>query len=72
MAAVDGNFVAGNTIVVIPQLPINMSEDNFADPERYIPERWLKGDQCPERYRGDDRKAMQPFSVGPRNCIGKK
>ncbi|KAH6715439.1 cytochrome P450 [Leptodontidium sp. MPI-SDFR-AT-0119] len=68
---IDGNFVAGNTIVIIPQLPINMSKDNFADPERYVPERWLKGDQCPETYRGDDRKAMQPFSVGPRNCIGK-
>ncbi|KAK0105890.1 hypothetical protein ONS95_004403 [Cadophora gregata] len=67
---VDGHFVPGNTIVMVPQLPTYMSDANFADPRKFVPERWLKGDECPERYRGDNRKAMQPFSVGPRNCIG--
>jgi cytochrome P450 len=40
----------------------------FKDPEEFVPERWL-GDP---RYENDRREAAQPFSVGPRNCIGKK
>jgi cytochrome P450 len=36
--------------------------------EDFIPERWL-GDP---KFQNDKRDAFQPFSVGPRNCIGKK
>lgn len=43
------------------------SNDNFRDPETFIPERWL-GDPV---YADDQRAALQPFSYGPRNCIGK-
>ena len=45
----------------------NHSPRNFTDADSYIPERWL-GD--PE-YASDDRDAIQPFSFGPRNCLGK-
>ena len=31
-----------------------------------MPERW-PGDEC---YKVDRKKALQPFSLGPRNCIG--
>ena len=31
-----------------------------------MPERWL-GEA---RYAGDKRAVMQPFHVGPRNCLG--
>lgn len=40
----------------------------FKDAEVFVPERWL-GDP---KYADDKRVAVQPFSVGPRNCIGKK
>ena len=36
-----------------------------------MPERWLAGKECPERYRGDKRKVVQAFGSGPRVCIGK-
>ncbi|KAK6854788.1 hypothetical protein PG995_009133 [Apiospora arundinis] len=46
---------------------------NFADPETFIPERWL-----PEahplydaRFESDNKAAFKPFSAGPRDCIGK-
>jgi len=44
------------------------SEINFRDPKMFIPERWL-GDP---RYDGDAKEVLQPFSIGPRNCLGKK
>lgn len=44
------------------------SARNFADPDRFVPERWL-GDP---RFAADKRAALQPFSIGARNCIGKK
>jgi cytochrome P450 len=40
---------------------------NFRDPDSFIPERWI-GD----KYSADHKKAMQPFSLGPRGCIGKQ
>ncbi|KAK9775959.1 putative Cytochrome P450 [Seiridium cardinale] len=36
------------------------------NPDEFVPERWL-GD--PE-YKDDNREAHQPFSIGPRNCLG--
>ena len=40
--------------------------ENFRNPEKFAPERWM-GDPA---YAGDQRKALQPFSYGPRNCLG--
>lgn len=34
-------------------------------PEEFLPERWLG-----EGFAGDDKKAFQPFSTGPRACLG--
>lgn len=42
------------------------SSQHFADPDAFHPERFL-GDT---KYAGDKRHVVQPFSVGPRNCIG--
>lgn len=45
-------------------------KDNFVEPFAYRPERWIEGEN--EKYAADRRDAMQPFSFGPRNCIGRK
>jgi cytochrome P450 len=36
-------------------------------PYEFHAERWLED----KRFVSDNRKARQPFSAGPRNCIGK-
>ncbi|KAK3056238.1 hypothetical protein LTR09_002745 [Extremus antarcticus] len=41
--------------------------EHFKNAYEFHPERWL-GD--PE-YKDDNLDALEPFSVGPRNCLGK-
>ena len=42
---------------------------NFSQPERFMPERWL--DDARKEVGSEDKlDVVQPFSVGPRNCIG--
>lgn len=56
------------TLVSVPQWAAHQSELNFSQPQEFIPERWLND----ERFASDMRDVVNPFSVGPRNCIGKK
>lgn len=44
------------------------SAHNFRDPHAFVPERWLGN----EKFAGDRKVALQPFSVGSRDCLGKK
>ncbi|KAG9511998.1 benzoate 4-monooxygenase cytochrome P450, partial [Aureobasidium melanogenum] len=62
-----GRHVPARTSVGVSQWAANRSASNFVDPDVFIPERWL-GDI---RYQNDQRATVQPFSVGPRNCLGK-
>lgn len=50
-----------------------MSPTNFYDPDHFIPERWLpEAKNNPSSpFFSDNRDVLQPFSTGPRNCIGK-
>ncbi|XPS71818.1 hypothetical protein M3J09_003995 [Ascochyta lentis] len=57
------------TIVQCPIYTSQHSPLNFADPERFVPERFLL--EGKEKYGSDRRDALNPFSAGPRNCIGK-
>lgn len=51
----------------VPHHACNHSSKNFKNSDLFIPERWIGG---PE-FAQDNKVAFQPFSVGPRNCIGK-
>jgi len=50
------------------------SARNFARPNEFAPERWMSGVEAEaegSEWRRDDRAVFNPFSVGPRNCIGR-
>ncbi|KAF6831216.1 cytochrome p450 monooxygenase [Colletotrichum plurivorum] len=59
--------IPSGTLVEIQQWSSNHSPDNWTEPWKYDPERFLKTE--------DDEinrlVSLQPFSVGPRNCIGR-
>jgi cytochrome P450 len=46
---------------------------NFHDPDAFHPERWLPESTTnhSSQFYNDNRAALQPFSIGPRNCIGR-
>lgn len=68
---IEGRFVPAGTSVGVNHLSVYHSEDNFHQPELFLPERWMD-DQTKAASDDVDRKAsFQPFSVGPRNCLGK-
>lgn len=53
---------AGATISMTALL-IHQNERIFPEPTKFLPDRWLKGDQNLERY-------LVPFNRGPRSCLG--
>lgn len=50
------------------------SPRNFRDPLHFRPQRWLPEDHplYDTRFAKDDLKGFQPFSQGPRACVGKE
>ena len=62
-----GTWVPPGTGVHLNQYAAYRSPRNFRDPDTFAPERWL-GDP---RFERDRREVLQPFAMGPRNCIGK-
>ncbi|KAF2969310.1 hypothetical protein GQX73_g4253 [Xylaria multiplex] len=66
-AIIAGKFVPRGTVVSVFQYAANHDEHYWKDPEKFAPERWMND----AKYKGDQLDAMQPFSLGPRNCIGR-
>ncbi|KAK4193227.1 isotrichodermin C-15 hydroxylase [Podospora australis] len=65
-----GHFVPGGTFVEVQSWSINHSPDNWTEPWAFRPERFLVGGEEAKKG-GDILEASQPFSQGPRNCIGR-
>ncbi|KAJ5719828.1 hypothetical protein N7493_006706 [Penicillium malachiteum] len=65
---IDGEFIPEGTTVACHHYASYHSASNFTFPHDFLPERWLGQDA---RFSADKRDVLQPFSLGPRNCLGK-
>jgi cytochrome P450 len=69
-AAISGEFLPGGTTVYVSHYPAYHSSLNFFEPDQFRPERWLV--DADPKFSKDDETVFQPFSYGPRNCVGKR
>ena len=71
---VDGKWVAPGTQITLYQNATFHNPDNFLEPDKWQPERFLpEGHPMYDpRFKAHDNFAIfKPFSAGPRDCIGK-
>lgn len=61
------------TLVSIQAYTLQRDETYFHCANEFHPERWLPDalNDPKSPFHSDQRQAVQPFSVGPRNCVGK-
>jgi cytochrome P450 len=74
-AEIDGLVVPEGTIVGASLYALHRNVEHFEDPEFYRPERWMaiEGmDLAGEERWQATQKAFNPFSTGPRMCVGSK
>jgi cytochrome P450 len=69
-AIVAGRSVPPHTSLTMNLWAAHRSASNFHRPSEFLPERWLEN--APAEFHNDDRAVFQPFSVGPRDCLGKR
>ncbi|KAF5006792.1 hypothetical protein FDECE_6846 [Fusarium decemcellulare] len=62
---IDGYWVPKGTEVYTSAWTVTHDEENFHLPYEFKPERWL------DKNCTDNFDASQPFSLGPRGCVGK-
>ena len=70
---IEGRFVPAGTTVGVHQHAAYHLASNFYQPDEFCPERWLpsgRGEKSP--FAGDCLGVLQPFSYGPRTCLGIK
>ncbi|KAF2449553.1 cytochrome P450 [Karstenula rhodostoma CBS 690.94] len=61
---VSGHYVPAGTLVSTQSWATKHDPRYWHDPDTFLPERWI-GDGF-----GDQKKAFNPFSLGPRACLG--
>ncbi|KAK2017789.1 cytochrome P450 [Colletotrichum eremochloae] len=62
---IHGRYVPAGTEIYTSAWAVTHDPDNFSDPMSFKPERWLDPDSK------DVKEASQPFSLGPRGCLGR-
>ncbi|OLL21888.1 Isotrichodermin C-15 hydroxylase [Neolecta irregularis DAH-3] len=65
-----GEILPGGIDFSVPTYALNLDERYFTRPNEFIPERWI----IKEGFEKDweyGRLAYQPFSIGPRACLGR-
>ncbi|CAO2658499.1 Nn.00g062220.m01.CDS01 [Neocucurbitaria sp. VM-36] len=70
---IDGHHIPAGVDVGVPIYAIHHNPDYFPRPFDYLPERWLSDASINPLHNRlpDAQSAFNPFSIGPRGCIGK-
>ncbi|KAI0102624.1 cytochrome P450 monooxygenase-like protein [Nemania sp. FL0031] len=63
-AVIDGHYIPSGVVVGNSNYEMSRDPRYWHEPEKFVPERWIG-----EGYH-DNKKASQPFSTGPRGCLG--
>lgn len=72
-ATVDGQYVPAGCDVGVGIYALHHNSEYYPEPSVFKPERWISADQIGDNTSASQRSRMayQPFSAGPRGCIGK-
>ena len=70
---IDGHHIPAGVDVGVPIYTIHHNADYFPQPFDFIPERWLSDPSANPLHSSLQaaQSAYNPFSIGPRGCIGK-
>jgi cytochrome P450 len=68
---IDGAYVPAGTTVGVNHYSCSRHPKNFYRHDDFLPERWLPETRDAAPFDQDNRACTQPFSFGPRNCLGK-
>ncbi|KAH6679214.1 cytochrome P450 [Halenospora varia] len=65
-----GNWIPAGASVSVHPFTLHFCPENFSQPHRFLPERWL----CPrpKDIRNHNPAAMNVFGMGLRRCLGEK
>ncbi|KAL7943935.1 cytochrome P450 [Trichoderma barbatum] len=72
-ATICGKHVPAGTRISVFQEATYHNPEHWAEPDCYIPERWLPKSHplYDAKFKDDNRAVFKPFSYGPRDCLGK-
>ncbi|KAL8284314.1 hypothetical protein RB600_008943 [Gaeumannomyces tritici] len=70
---VNGEYIPKGTVIFINHGATFHNPNNFAEPDSFLPQRFLPPDHplYERRFDADNKACFKPFSTGPRDCIGK-
>ncbi|RDL42506.1 Uncharacterized protein BP5553_02485 [Venustampulla echinocandica] len=66
-----GIFIPARTTISVRPYTMSRSKIYFAEPNSFVPERWLPQGIRPTKFDGDRLGVSNPFSIGHSNCLGK-
>mmetsp|Transcript_20746 Transcript_20746/g.18166 ORF Transcript_20746/g.18166 Transcript_20746/m.18166 type:complete len:203 (-) Transcript_20746:248-856(-) len=69
---IEGVKIHKGTLVSVAVNTVGRDPRNFAEPEKFIPERWIPESDFAQSHPKMDQNLFLAFSGGPRYCIGRQ